>query len=269
MLQVDTLIGGATTTTAAFDRFVVYSERRSQPVIERRLIPFDGEIRAIKLEDGTRQLRWYPAIFNTLSDDLGGFREKIAHGAFRKTINEADIRALFNHDPDYVLGRNTSGTLRLQEDHKGLLAEVDLPNTSFANDLIQMVERKDITGGSFAFRTIKDSWSYGESDKDIIRTLQEVRLYDVSPVTYPAYPATEGAAVRSALAEIGIELEDIVQPLFRARAGLPLDTGERDRLQRVIKQLHESLAEPLSQHSTPLKLRKRQLELLTLQVGGF
>lgn len=131
----------------------------------------------------------YPAVFEQLSVPLWGFREKVRRGAFSKTIREADVRALFNHDPNYVLGRNRSGTLQLEEDERGLMMMVKPPDASWAEDLMTSIKRKDIDQGSFVFRTRKEEWD--ESDpKNIVRTLVEVDLFDVSVVTYPAYPDT-------------------------------------------------------------------------------
>ena len=160
--------------------------------IERRAFLVE-ELRAIEGENP--EIVGHSAVFNALSEDLGGFREKIDPGAFSKSILEDDIRALFNHDPNYVLGRNRSGTLMLSEDVEGLPIRVKVPNTSWARDLMESVKRGDINQMSFGFRTLKDRWE--EVNGKIVRTLLQVKLFDVSLVTYPAYPQTS-AAVRSA-----------------------------------------------------------------------
>lgn len=162
--------------------------------IERRFITVQ-EFRAAKEEGKPTKLVGYAARFNSLSEDLGGFREKIAPGAFKKTIKSADVRALWNHNADYVLGRTKSKTLTLQEDEEGLMMEVEPPDTQWARDLMVSIERGDVTQMSFGFRTISDKWEHTEGEPDL-RTLEEVELFDVSPVTYPAYPETN-VAVRS------------------------------------------------------------------------
>lgn len=137
----------------------------------------------------------YAAKFRTLSQNLGGFVETIAPGTFAKTLKEADVRALFNHDPNQLLGRNRAGTLRMEEDETGLRYEIDLPDTTLGRDVATLLERGDITGSSFGFRTIEDEWSETESGFPL-RTLKSVALRDVSPVVYPAYVDTE-SAIRS------------------------------------------------------------------------
>jgi len=126
---------------------------------------------------------------------MWGYREKIRAGAFAETLGKDDIRALFNHDPNYVLGRNRAGTLTLSEDEKGLRIESTPPDTQWARDLIVSIKRRDIDQMSFAFVTLKDEWDE-EDPQNVVRTLVKVRLYDVSPVTFPAYPATD-VAVKS------------------------------------------------------------------------
>jgi len=135
----------------------------------------------------------YAAVFNALSEDLGGFREQIAPGAFANGI-AGDVRALFNHDPNIVLARTKSGTLKLNEDEKGLRCEFTPPNSETSRHLIEAMRRGDVDQMSFAFRTRKDAWA--ETNGDIVRTLLDVEVFDVSVVTYPAYPQTE-VAVRS------------------------------------------------------------------------
>lgn len=160
---------------------------------ELRTFTEPAEIR--QLEDGSRVAYGYAARFGALSQNLGGFVERIAPGTFAKTIQEADIRGLFNHDANMVLGRNRSGTLRLSEDDQGLRYEIDIPDTQVGRDVAVLLERGDVTGSSFGFRTIDDEWS--ETDDGFpLRTLKSVALRDVGPVTFPAYTDAE-AGLRS------------------------------------------------------------------------
>ncbi len=155
---------------------------------ERRAFEITGlEIRA---EEGKpKKIVGHAAVFDTLSEPLFGFREKIAAGAFTESINSDDIRALWNHDPNYVLGRNRAGTLTLEEDEQGLKTEIIPPDAQWARDLMVSIERRDVTQMSFAFQTLKDMWDE-EDPNNVVRTLIKVRLFDVSPVTYPAYTST-------------------------------------------------------------------------------
>lgn len=165
-------------------------------MIERRNFTVD-KMKVETRDDGKRIMRGHAAVFNALSEDLGGFREQIAPGAFADAIKSDDVRALFNHNPDHVLGRTASGTLRMSEDAHGLAIEIDPPDTQVARDLMVSMERGDISQMSFGFSVRKggDSWSKSPDGKQI-RTLTNLRLYDVSPVTFPAYPQTD-IAMRS------------------------------------------------------------------------
>lgn len=137
------------------------------------------------------ELRGYAARFNSDSGDLGGFIETIAPGAFGRSLaSGADVRALFNHDPNHVLGRTKAGTLRLREDQRGLWFAVVLPDSQVARDLAQSVKRRDISQMSFAFSVVRESWAPAKPGELPRRTLLEVNLLDVSPVTYPAYAET-------------------------------------------------------------------------------
>ncbi|MCW7552142.1 HK97 family phage prohead protease [Endozoicomonas gorgoniicola] len=144
-------------------------------------------------DDGEQRISGYAAMFNSLSENLGGFREQIAPGAFDQVMQD-DVRALFNHEPHLILGRTTADTLQLSLDDTGLRYRIDPPDTQYARDLIKSIERGDVTQSSFAFWVEDDSW---DEDKDgrVIRTVKKFRrLYDISPVTYPAYPDTSVAA---------------------------------------------------------------------------
>lgn len=149
---------------------------------------------------GEFKLRGYAAVFNSLSEDLGDFKEIIKPGAFAKHLaTKPDIVALFNHDANHLLGRTTSGTLRVWEDATGLGYEVTLSDVSVAHrDLYALVKRGDVSASSFAFRVVQDQWTR-ERGYDL-RRLQEVTVHDVSPVVSPAYAAaTVGARTTAPL----------------------------------------------------------------------
>lgn len=160
--------------------------------VERRHYTCEG-IEVRNDEDQPPRLIGYAAMFGEMSEDLGGFRERIAPGAFSKALG-GDVRALFNHDSNLILGRTKAKTLTIAEDQRGLRIEITPPDTQVARDLMESVSRGDVDQMSFGFRTIKDDWE--EVDGELVRTLVEVRLLDVSPVVFPAYPQTE-IALRS------------------------------------------------------------------------
>ena len=172
--------------------------------IERRALPLD----LIELRqdgDSPRSVSWYPALFDTLSVDLGGFRERISRRAFTETLKAHDIPALINHDRTQILGRTSKGSLKLSVDLRGLQALTSIPDTTYARDLIANLENGNINGGSFAFLPTRDSWKMenveGEQEPVLVRTVHEARLFDVSLVTMPAYPATEDSASLRSLAD--------------------------------------------------------------------
>jgi HK97 family phage prohead protease len=154
--------------------------------IERRTFTIKN-VEARQADDGTMRLSGYAAVFNDDSVPLP-FIERIAPGAFRKTLTETpDVRLLINHE-GLPLARTKNGTLRLKEDETGLYMDADLPDTQAARDLYTLVERGDVDQMSFAFRVIRQKWNEGRTE----RTLTELSLADgdVSVVTYPAYPTT-------------------------------------------------------------------------------
>ena len=161
------------------------------------------EIRTIDVQDlelrmdGDKQtVVGYGAVFNSMSNDLGGFREYISPEAFEGRMDD-DVRFLFNHDANYVLARTTNGTLRMSVDEKGLRYEADMPNTSTARDLVELLKNGTVNQSSFAFIVEDDSWEV--KDGINIRTINKVsRLYDLSSVVYPAYSeASSSVALRS------------------------------------------------------------------------
>jgi uncharacterized protein len=161
------------------------------------------------------KLGGYASVFNQTAD-LGIFgQERMAPGAFDVALKSSDVRALMNHDPNFVLGRQSAGTLRLLADSEGLEYEVDLPDTQYARDLRVLVERGDIDGASFGFVPGEHAWDSGRS----VRThLSVAKLVDVSPVTFPAY---DGASTEARSALIGASRRR--SQLIRARARVHLE----------------------------------------------
>lgn len=155
---------------------------------ERRVLSGQVEMRAAQ-EGAPKQIAGYAAVFNSPTEIGNYFVEKIAPGAFTAAIGRDDVRALFNHDENIVLGRTTAGTLKLSEDDRGLAYEITPPDTTSARDLAVSITRGDVNQSSFCFRAIREEWD--ESGPLPVRTILEAELYDVSPVTFPAYDDTE------------------------------------------------------------------------------
>jgi HK97 family phage prohead protease len=155
------------------------------------------------------RLSGYAAVFNQRANIAGLFDEEILPGAFTEAIGRDDVRALFNHDGNFVLGRSSSGTLRLVQDDHGLRYEVDPPDTTWARDLLVTVRRGDVSQSSFAFGVDEEEWDYSNRAMPL-RKIKAVRLYDVSPVTYPAYDGTEVSARCRDLAAAGATVPGVV-----------------------------------------------------------
>lgn len=194
-------------------------------------------------------LRGHAALFNSLSDDLGGFREMLEPGAFRAVLRTSpDVRLLLNHDPNYVLGRTAANTLEVREDNQGLhvFARVDR-NISWVEDLRRSMQRGDIDQMSFAFTVAEDGDTWAVTDDGhVVRTIRADGidgLYDVSVVTYPAYERTT-VNIRSLLDHAvergrvpGIEpakLVPVASPDGGASSGSPM-RGSRVDVQRRLR----------------------------------
>lgn len=176
---------------------------RGAKEIRTLTLPFRVE----RSEGQPPRIMGYAARFNELSEVMWGFREKISPGAFIDALKTSDVRALWNHDPNHVLGRAKAGTLKVWEDDVGLRYEVVPPDAQWAQDLLRSMERGDVDQSSFAFTVAKDEWN--DDEEMPVRTIVAVeRLYDVSPVTYPAYPSTT-SGVRS--------LEDVLEEHIAVR----------------------------------------------------
>lgn len=139
-------------------------------------------------QDGEKVLTGYAVKWDSPTNIGGQFQEEFTRGAFSKALGGSDIRALVDHDMSKVLGRNRSGTLRLQEDDIGLRVDISPPDTQVANDLLKLVERGDVSGMSFGFQAREQRWDHKTSPSK--RTVTDAELFEVSVVTFPAYPDT-------------------------------------------------------------------------------
>jgi HK97 family phage prohead protease len=157
--------------------------------LERRIYTSGMELRSV---DGKTMIAGMAAVFNTLSRDLGGFREQILPGAF-DGCDMSDVQCLFNHNGDQILARlfEGEGTLSLSVTDSGLAYEFEKPNHSVGEYLAEAIARRDIRHSSFAFTVADDTW-VEDKEQGFIRSIKKFRkLYDVSPVNNPAYWATE------------------------------------------------------------------------------
>jgi len=162
------------------------------------------EERSIKVEvraaaDDPNSIEGYAAVFDSLSEDLGGFREVIKKGAFKRALDSnPDVLCCVDHDASRLLGRTSSGTCSIREDDKGLAFRCSMPNTTLGRDTLEQIKRGDISQCSFRFSMDDDdeegdTWEEfdDQSGQYILRTIRSVgALYDVSPVLQPAYRAT-------------------------------------------------------------------------------
>jgi len=158
--------------------------------LERRFI---GEVRVDV--DASRKIKGYAIVFNVKSQDLGGFREIIKPEAVDRTLREAlDVRALVDHDTGKVIGRTRAGTLELRKDKTGLRVNIDPADTTAGRDVLESVRRGDISGMSFAFRTLTDDWRM--EDGEAIREVSDMTISEISIVSFPAYTQTSAQVTR-------------------------------------------------------------------------
>lgn len=174
--------------------------------LELRSLPVRVEFRAS--DNGPGVLVGYASVFNKLSQNLGGFVERVDAGTFDKTLQDGGpVVARFNHDDNFLLGTTEAETLRLSVDGTGLRYEVELPDTTAGRDVAALAKRGDLSKSSFAFRTIRDEWGFTEDDFPL-RTLKEVQLVDVAPVVNPAYRDTT-SGLRSLAEKCELSLEEV------------------------------------------------------------
>jgi len=179
-------------------------------------------------EDGDgRKITGYGAVFYNADDEGTQFQlwedayERILPGAFDRAIAEDDVRSLFNHDVNIVLGRNTSGTLALSVDEVGLRYEITAPDTQLVRDqVVAPIERGDVSGSSFMFVPIRANWTDEDSEDGRsveIREVREVELWEVGPVVFPAYDASTSSLRQTDIAEARSERDEWRTAMRRER----------------------------------------------------
>lgn len=234
---------------------------------ERRIL---GSQFTLRSTAGVPTLVGHAAVFNRDSELIAGsFIERIAPGAFRESIAKGDdVRALINHDPSLILARTISRTLLLREDQHGLYVEIQIPKTTYAQDLLESTKRGDISQMSFGFTVSPggERWERGQNGAPDIRTLLSVRLFDVSPVTYPAYPDTD-VAVRSHSQFVGhsspTTSASFEVQLRRRRLRLEVVAGDiPDPSQELLLRRRRALNESNQYSSTDPQMERYLLERL-------
>lgn len=240
---------------------------RAQGKIEMRVSSADFEIR--ETSDGMT-FEGYAAVFNSRSENLGGFTEFVAPGAFTRSLKTRnDVKLLWNHDSGQVLGSTRARTLTLTEDARGLKVKALLPNTQLGRDTAELLKRGDVDAMSFGFNVIKDKWN-AQGDE---RTLEAVRLFEVSIVAFPAYSATGGTATVRSLEKLAtraeVDANALESALTKLEAGEDLDTDARNLLTSVIDKLSPAAEfQPKPESSVIgdlglLALKKKKIEFLS------
>lgn len=168
--------------------------------IERRFVTLTERRALAHVTANGRTLTGYAIVFNSLSRDLGGYREIILPEAVDRTLRESlDVLALLDHDPAKVIGRTSAGTLSLAKDATGLHVEIAMPDTSYAQDAIELVRRGDVSGMSFAFSVVRPNGERFEQRRDgMVRVISDMTIHEISLVSTPAYPATQAQIARAA-----------------------------------------------------------------------
>jgi HK97 family phage prohead protease len=225
-------------------------EGRTKPEPEQRVNVADFEIRETP---AGMTFTGYAAVFNSDSVPLP-FIERIAPGAFKRSLQSRnEVKMLWNHDAGEPLASVRGGTLKLVEDERGLKVEATLANTSRGRDVAELIRSKTVDSMSFGFSVIKDSWS-GD-----VRTLQAVRLFEVSIVSSPAYEGTAGTvAVRSTT---GIDADQLADALMRLESGEDLDPTQATLITDVVSKLTKT-EEVQEVQGDILALKKKKLDLL-------
>lgn len=241
---------------------------RSLGKVETRVQATDFEVR--ETADGM-VFEGYASVFNSRSENLGGFTEFVAPGAFTRSLKSRnDVKLLWNHDAGQVLGSTRAKSMTLTEDARGLKVTATLPNTSLGRDVAELIRTKIIDSMSFGFNVIKDSWNSEGTE----RTLQSVRLFEVSIVAFPAYAGTAGSTSVRSIEKLAkraeVDMAELEAALIKLESGEDLDEASRDLLNGVINKVSPAAkfepepAESIVGDLGLLALKKKKLELLDL-----
>lgn len=234
-------------------------ENKMPSTVERRINDVTFEIRASEIDPDKMTFTGYAAVFNSPSEPLP-FTEYIMPGAFKRSLKSRNqIKLFVNHNMDRVLASTRSGTLKLSEDSKGLLAEAQLPPTTDGRDLSILMQRGDVNSMSFGFSVPPrgDKWS----DDGMKRELHQIRLHEVSIVTgFPAYEATTATvrAIDALATRTGIDADKLADALTRLEAGETLQTDHAG----IINEAVEKLKENTPNTDELLEIKRKQLDLL-------
>ena len=247
VMTTDNRAKWANVATAIVNRL----EGRAKPKHEERVNVIDIEVR--ETGDGMT-FEGYAAVFNSESEDLGGFREFIAPGAFKRSLQSRnEVKLLWNHDAGEPLASVRGGTLKLTEDARGLKVEARLANTSRGRDVAELIRSKTVDSMSFGFSVIKDTW------EGSVRTLNAVRLFEISLVSWPAYQATSGTvSIRSSNT---IDADQLADALFKLESGEELDPTAASLITDVVSKLTKT-EEVQEVQGDILALKKKKLDML-------
>lgn len=235
-----------------------------QGEVQRRVFAVAPEVR-MAADGEPIGVKGHAAVFDQPSEVLydwweGQYIEEMAPGSFTKTLQEADVRFLINHDPNLILARNTAGTLRLAEDAIGLAVDADLEPTTYGLDLLMNMRRGNVTQMSFMFQVMKDDWT-GTRDGLPRRYVQEVRLYDVSAVTFPGYTQTDigmrsrdVSALLHSLGLADIPTDQRAALIGALTRGIPIPTELAPALRAAQSALGTlaTMVEPVQHHSAAI-----------------
>jgi len=234
---------------------------RAVAKLETRMNPTDFEIR--ETSEGMT-FEGYAALFDSPSEPLP-FTERIAPGAFTRSLKSRnDIKMLWNHSTSEVLGSTRAGTMKLYEDDRGLKVWAMLPNTTTGRDAAELIRRGDVDSMSFGFSVPSggDSWSADGSE----RTLQEVRLHEVSVVAFPAYSETAGTTTVRGLDRLAeraeVDSDALADALLKVEMGDDISTDDKALLERVLAKLAPEEDEQDQTDLAMLQLKKKKLEIL-------
>jgi HK97 family phage prohead protease len=226
---------------------------------EIRTNSVDFEVRA---EGDGMSFTGYASVFNSPSEDLGGFVEYVAPGAFKRSLQSRnEVKLLWNHDSGEPLASLRGGTMQLVEDSRGLKVTAQLPNTTRGRDVAELLRTNVINTMSFGFNVIRDTWS---SDGKT-RTLESVRLFEVSVVSFAAYPSTT-AQVRSA--NPTINPDQLADALLKLESGEELDEANANLITEVVNKLKSQpeIEEVIDNGLDLLDLKKKQFDLLLKRI---